>query len=360
MGERLVIKVGTNVLTQPTQQLDYNIIHQMVEQIGLLRKAGHQVVLVSSGAAGAAYGLGPFEQEKQTLLRRQMQTAVGQPRLMQIYADFFREQQINVAQILLTRSDFADRERYLSIRNATEGLLRMGIVPIVNENDVVASEELTFGDNDYLAAAVASMMGANRLFLLTIAEGFFAGGAPDGAQSPTAEPLREVQEITPEMWDWCSATISTGGRGGMFSKLKSVEMVTSFGVEAYIASGKTHRVVPRIMEGEALGTRFYPTAKRLKSYRQWLRFGALTKGQVVVDAGAAKALSANKSLLPQGVKQVEGAFEAGDIVDVLSVEGERLGVGLVNHSERDLRAALEGQPLTGPQEVIHKDRLLLV
>ena len=358
-SERLVIKVGTNVLTQPNQQLDYNVIHQIVEQVGLLRAAKHRVVLVTSGAAGASYGLGDYHSEKKPLVRRQMMTAVGQPRLMQIYADFFREHDITVAQALLTRSDFGHRERYRNIHDTLEGLLRMGTLPIINENDVVATDALTFGDNDYLSAAVASTIGANRLFLLTTAEGFYLGGDPESY--PEATLLREAERITPEMWESCGAALSSGGRGGMLSKLKAVEMVSSFGIDAYVISGKTPGLVPRIMAGEAHGTRFLPTEKRLKSYRQWLRFGALTSGKVVVDAGAEKALLDNKSLLPAGISKVEGSFGEGDIVEIHSQEKEKLGVGLSNFSAAALREMIQGsRPIARSEEAIHKDRMLLL
>lgn len=357
-NERLVIKVGTSVLTQANQQLDYNAVHQIVSQIGTLRRQGHQVVLVSSGAAAASFGLADFHAENRSLLRLQMMTAVGQPRLMSLYTDFFREHQIAVAQALLTRYDFGDRERYLSIRNVIEGLLELDVLPILNENDVVAGEALTFGDNDYLAAAVAPTIGAARLFLLTVGEGFYAGGDPK--QNPQAKLIPEVAAITPEMWAWCQSTLSTGGRGGMLSKLKAADMATSFGIETHIVSGKLPGVVPRVMAGERLGTRFLPTAKRVKGYRQWLRFGALTNGRIYVDAGAERALANNKSLLPAGIRRAEGAFQPGDIVEIFGESEERLGVGLINISAEDVNAMLAGsRKFERSTEAIHKDRLLL-
>lgn len=359
MGHRLVIKVGTNVLTQPSQQLDYNVIHQIVDQIGQLYAEKHQVVLVTSGAAGAAYGLGHFEKEKNALVRRQMMASMGQPRLMQIYNDFFREQNIPTAQALLTRSDFGHRAHYLNIRNTLEGLLSMGVVPIVNENDVVATDALTFGDNDYLSAAVAGTIGASHLFLLTTTQGFFMGGDPQ--QNADAKQLTEAQEITREMWDSCEASLSKGGTGGMFSKLKAVEMVTSFGIQGHIASGKEPGVVPRIMGGETLGTKFTTQTKRLKGYRQWLKFGAFTNGSITVDDGAEKALKNNKSLLPAGIEKVEGEFREGEIVEIFNAREEKLGVGLINFSSKKLTDILASEnPPNRSTEAIHKDRLLTV
>jgi len=357
--ERLVLKVGTSVLTQANQQLDYNVIHQIVEQIGTLRRAGHQVVLVTSGAAGASYGLADFQHEHKSLLRKQMMTAVGQPRLMSVYTDFFREHHIAVAQALLTRSDFGDRERYVNVRNVMDGLLHMGIVPILNENDVVVTEALTFGDNDFLAAAAASLVGANRLFLLTAGDGFYSGGDPRLVAG--AKLIREVGAITPEMWEWCQDSLSRGGTGGMFSKVKAAEMATSFGIEVHIVAGKAPGVVPQVMGGAAIGTRFLPTQRRLKSYRQWLRFGALTNGRITVDAGAERALRQDKSLLPAGIARVEGTFRAGDVVEIYTEGEEKLGVGLINFSAEDLaRLKQEGSRPARSVEAIHKDRLLLV
>ncbi|HEX7927343.1 MAG TPA: glutamate 5-kinase [bacterium] len=357
--ERLVIKVGTSVLTQSNQKLDYNVIHQIVEQIGTLRAEGHQVLLVSSGAAGASHGLADFASQHRSLVRKQLMTAVGQPRLMSVYTDFFREHQITVAQALLTRHDFGDRERYLGIRNVMEGLLELDVLPILNENDVVADEALTFGDNDYLAAAVAPTISANRLFLLTVGDGFYAGGDPK--ENPSAKLLHEVAEITQAMWESCQATLSRGGSGGMLSKLKAADMATSFGIETHIVSGKVPNIVLKVMNGERHGTRFLPTvAKRLKGYRQWLRFGALTNGRIYIDAGAEKALANNKSLLPAGISRAEGTFQPGDVVEIFGAGEEKLGVGLINFSADDLNAMLAGtREVARSTEAIHKDRLLL-
>jgi glutamate 5-kinase len=357
--ERLVLKVGTSVLTQKTQQLDYNVIHQIVEQIGSLRRSGHQVVLVSSGAAGASYGLGDFQRERKSLLRKQMMTAVGQPRLMSVYTDFFREHHITVAQALLTRQDFGDRERYLNIRGVIDGLLDMGILPILNENDVVVTEALTFGDNDFLAAAAASLVGASRLFLLTVGDGFYSHGDP--RHHPEARLIHEVPAISPEMWQWCQDSLSSGGTGGMLSKLKAAEMATSFGIETNIVSGKIADVVPRVMAGETIGSRFLATARRLKSYRQWLRFGALTNGRIYIDAGAERALRQDKSLLPAGIVRAEGTFKSGDVVEVYTEGEDKLGVGLINFSAEEIAALkAEGRHGGRTEEAIHKDRLLLV
>jgi glutamate 5-kinase len=300
-GEQLVIKVGTNVLTRPNQQLDYNVIHQIVEQLGALHRQKHRIVLVTSGAVGAAYGLGDFSREHTDLVQRQMKSAAGQPRLMQIYTDFCREQNI----------------------------------------------------------AVASMIGADRLFLLTSAQGFFLGGDP--LRNPKARRIETVERISPEMWTSCEASLTAGGRGGMLSKLKAVEMATGFGIRAYVASGKEPDIVPRIIAGESLGTEFHPTRKRPRSYRQWLHFASLTSGRIVVDDGAQGALRNNKSLLPAGIARIEGDFNAGDIVEIYNAREEKLGVGLVSYSAGELTRIVDGDAgRSRGQEAIHRDRLLLI
>ncbi len=223
---------------------------------------------------------------------------------------------------------------------------------------MVATDALTFGDNDYLSAAVASTIGANRLFLLTTVAGFYSGGDPK--TTPEARLLRRVTAITPEMWRSCQPSLSMGGRGGMYSKLKAVEMVTSFGIEAHIASGKEPAVVSRILAGENLGTRFPPGREKLKSFRQWLRFGALVNGKIFVDAGAEKALRNNKSLLPAGITRVEGSFSKGEVVEILNHKEEKLGVGVAEMASGTLARRLEGSLKGRSSEAIHKDRLLIV
>ena len=362
--ERLVIKIGTSVLTRLGQHLDYNVIHQIVQQIGALHQQGHQVVLVTSGAAGAAWGLADFSSEKRTLRRLQLMTSVGQPRLIQMYADFFREQHMSVAQALLTRLDFGHRQHYLSICEVLGGLLKRGLVPIVNENDVVAGDALTFGDNDYLSVGVAAAINADRLMLLTTTQGFYAGGDP--LKNPKATLLGRVHEITPEMWRWCTPTFSTGGRGGMHSKLKAAKMANAFGIDAHILHGKTPQVLFRALAKEEIGTHFIPQAKRMRSYQRWLRLEAMVHGKLVIDAGAAKALRTKKSLLLAGVVTFEGVFHSGEVVEIHQEVVGKLGVGVSGWSSEMLqerlkqRANLKQGSGNHDKPAVHRDYLLLV
>ncbi len=356
-GERLVLKVGTNVVTQPDQHLDYNVIHQLVEDIGELRARGHQVVLVASGARGSSWKLVDFGDEKDGQLQRRMMAAVGQPRLMQLYGEFFHEQGVVIAQALLTRHDFGHRERYLGLREMFEGLLKRGVLPVVNENDAVSGVGLSFGDNDYLSAAVAANIGAQRLFLLTSTEGFYLGGAVE--HHTEARLVKEVCGIDQEMWDSCSEEFSWGGQGGMRSKLKAAEIVTACGIDVYILSGRQAGGVLRVLEGEAVGTHIVAEGKRPRSFQQWLRVGAFTWGRVVVDAGAAKALGNKKSLLPAGIVAVEGKFSRGEVVEIHMQGGAKLGLGVAELDSRELMELLDSH-VRGGREAIHRDRLLLL
>ncbi len=363
--ERLVVKVGTNVLTRSDQHLDYNVIHQIVQQIGILHAQGHQVILVTSGASGAAWGLADFSSEKRTLRRLQLMTAVGQPRLIQMYADFFREQHIGVAQALLTRLDFGHRGHYLSICEVLDGLLERNLVPIVNENDVVAGDALTFGDNDYLAVGVAAAINADRLMLLTTTQGFYAGGDPH--TNLQAKLLTQVHKITPEMWKWCAPTFSEGGRGGMHSKLKAAEVGNAFGIDVHVLPGKMPEVLFRALAKEAIGTHFVPQVKRMRSYRRWLRLAAMVHGKLVIDAGAAQALRTQKSLLFAGVVACEGAFCSGEVVEIYEEKEGKLGVGVSGWSSDALHERLkhransvESSNVSNDKPAIHRNHLLLV
>ncbi len=344
-NKRIVIKVGTNVLQRPNGKLDYNIISELGDQISAIHDKGYQVVFVSSGAVGAGKEIVSFDKEKSPLVRKQMIAAVGQVRLMQIYSDFFLEHQIPIAQVLLTRENFGNRESYLNIRNTLEGLLSTQVLPIINENDVVGTEELDtkFGDNDQLAVYVAALIGADKLFFMTTAAGFLKP-ADDHQEEDILIP--EVHQYHDDLLKLCKPDTSTGGTGGMASKVKAAGMAMSFGIHAYILDGKEANVVLRILEGERLGTHFHASGKQVKSYQKWLAAGALSKGKLTIDQGAEQALRNKKSLLANGVSKVEGPFDLKDLVGIYNQSGEKIGVGQVKLSDRELKQQLklkEGQ-----------------
>lgn len=366
-SKRIVIKIGTNVLQQSNRKLDHKLIGELAAQIAKIRDHGHEVLVVTSGSVGAGRELCSVDESRNTLASHQILASVGQARLIQIYADAFRKHKTTVAQILLTRGDFGLRKSYLNIRNTLENLLKYKIVPIVNENDVVATEELdlNFGDNDLLAVYLATLIGADQLFFLTVAPGLLKEEeTQEGKRSTVVE---KVEELTDEILQHCLPVTSAGGKGGMESKARSAGMAMSFGIDTYILDGKSPAGVSDVMEGQRRGTHFVAQGRKIRSYQKWLAAGALNKGTLVIDAGAEQALMKNKkSLLAKGVTRVEGQFENKDLVEICNQEGVRLGVGRADCSAKELRHQIKEQnlPKTGgkdPQSkpVIHRNHLFL-
>ncbi len=366
-GKRIVVKIGTNVLQESGGKLDYRLINDLAGQVTIVREKGHEVLLVTSGSIGAGREICSVDESLNSLTSQQILASVGQARLIQIYADAFRKNKIDVAQILLTRGDFGVRKSYLNIRNTLENLLKIKIIPIVNENDVVATEELdlNFGDNDILAVYLATLIGADQLFLLTAAPGLIKEECSnDGKNSVVIE---KVNALTEEIFKHCLPTSSAGGKGGMESKVRSAGMAMSFGIDTFIIDGKNPSNICKILEGEKRGTHFIAQGRKIKSYQKWLAAGALNKGTLFIDSGAEKALLKNKkSLLANGVMRVEGEFDSRDLVEICNVEGVRLGVGRVDFSSRLLRNHLidniekkNTSEITLNKPVIHRNHLFL-
>ena len=349
--ERLVLKVGTNVLQRPSGRLDYNLISELAEQIASLRILGHEVLLVSSGSVGAGRELLHLGQTVTDQLRQhQLLAAVGQARLMQIYTDFFREHRITVAQVLLTRGDFGARASYLNIRDTLENLLKADVLPIVNENDVVATAD------------------ADRLLFLTVAPGLLRAKTGVGAQQP--EVVERVENLSEELLQLCLPVTSRDGKGGMESKVRCAGMAMDFGIHAHILDGKRPEGVLGILEGRGGGTHFVAKGRKANSYQKWLAAGALSRGQLYIDAGAEHALlERKKSLLAKGITKVEGEFDLKDLVEILGPSGIRLGVGRSSFSSRELQEQLFAES-SGPVEasarsgglskpVVHRNHLFL-
>ncbi|MBT4014881.1 MAG: glutamate 5-kinase [Deltaproteobacteria bacterium] len=366
-SKRIVIKIGTNVLHLSNGKLDYKLISELATQIALIRANGHEVLVVSSGAVGAGRELCSVDESSNTLTSHQILASVGQARLIQIYAEAFRKHNTTVAQILLTRGDFGLRKSYLNIRNTLENLLKYNIVPIVNENDVVATEELelNFGDNDLLAVYLATLIGADQLFFLTVAPGLLKEEETHEGKLSTV--VEKVEELTDEILQHCLPITSAGGKGGMESKVRSAGMAMSFGIDAYIMDGKSPAGVSDVMEGQRRGTHFVAHGRKIRSYQKWLAAGALNKGTLIIDAGAERALVKNKkSLLAKGVIRVEGQFKNKDLVEICNQEGVRLGVGRADCSAKELHHQIKEQnpakiggkdPQSKP--VIHRNHLFL-
>lgn len=358
-GDRLVVKIGTAGLVGAGGEPDEGRMRVLCEGLAKARAAGVDVVLVSSGAIAA--GLGPLglDAKPTDIPSLQAAAAVGQGRLLERYARLLVDSDLVAAQMLLTRYDFMHRQQYLNARHTLDRLLALGALPVVNENDTVAVDEIRFGDNDRLAALVANLARAKLLLLLTDARGVHAA---DPRREPDAEVLDEIETITPEIERIAGGRGSDLATGGMASKIAAAWVATFSGVGVVVAHASEPDAIERVVRGERVGTYFHPHAKRASARRLWIAFGQPPKGTVVVDDGAREAVvSGNRSLLPVGVVDVRGAFVDGDTVDVADPGGRVFARGLVRYSADELRTA-RGKPtveLAG-REVIHRDQLVIL
>lgn len=363
---RIVIKLGTSTLTAGGTQLNPARMVDLVRQMAHLRQAGHHVILVSSGAMAAGRAALNFPQLPRHIPKKQMLAAIGQPRLMALYEQLFTLYAVTVAQVLLTRADLADRRRYLNSRNTLAALLEQNVVPIINENDTVATEEIRVGDNDNLSALVANLANADLLILLTDQIGLFTA---DPRRSASAQLVGEVRgEISEALWEAAGGAANGLGTGGMVTKLQAADLARRSGCAVVIADGGSAEVLPRVVTGEPIGTRFHPLTSAIESRKRYILSSGRAVGSVTVDEGAAKALRVGGSLLPIGMRAVEGAFERGDTVRVLTAAGHELARGLVNYAAADLarlcgRHSAEIESTLGydyGDEVIHRDDLVLL
>ena len=330
---RIVVKVGTNLLTAGGDTLDAPTLTQLTEQVAALKKQGIEVVLVSSGAIAAGREALGATRGRKDIPFKQVMAAIGQGRLMQRYADGFAAHGMEVAQALITKGDLDNREGYLNVRNTLDGLLELGVLPIVNENDVVDVREIgeiVFGDNDTLSAAVANLVDADLLVLLSDIDGLYDS---DPRRDPDAKLIHRVEEIDDRIEALAGGSGSAHGRGGMATKLEAARASTAIGIPALIASGHVPRVLERVVSGEEIGTLFARRADRVHSKERWLLSGLASRGRVVIDEGAARALQAKPcSLLPAGIASVAGQFGRGDVVDICDSAGARLGSGLTQYA----------------------------
>jgi len=366
---RIVAKFGTSLLTGGSDRLDRNIMSSLVKQVAQLHKQGLEVIIVSSGAiASGRHQLGLTKKVKGVPFK-QVLASVGQHRLMGLYEQLFSKYDITVAQALLARIDLFDRAGYLNARNTLLALLELGVICIVNENDVVAVDELheaMFGDNDNLSAMVANLVDADLLMILTDTGGLYTA---DPRLDPNARLIPQVEKIDPEIERLAAGTSSKLGTGGMITKIEAARLATASGVAVVIADGREEDIILRMAKGEALGTHFLPAASKLESRRRWMLSGLAIKGKLVVDSGAAIALrKQKKSLLAAGIKGVDGEFQRGDIVNIYDPEGSRLGCGITNYSSADITvikgahsekiAALLGYDYGS--EIVHRNNLVVL
>ena len=366
--QRIVVKAGTGVLTGGTDTLHAPTMESLVSQINCLYGQGKEILLVTSGAIAAGMkSLGVKEQARQVSFR-QVLAAVGQNHLMHAYSSLFEPLKIPVAQVLLTRRDLDDRQGYLNVRNTILSLLQQRVVPIINENDVVAVDEIgpVFGDNDTLSALVANLVDADLLLVLTDMEGLFTA---DPRHNPNATLIPRVERIDSYVESLAGKHVSSWSRGGMSSKLQACKVATRSGVPAVICNGRQPDVVSRVVGGEDVGTYFATSVSKMESRKRWMLSGLSLHGDIIVDEGAEASLRRRHgSLLPVGIREVSGPFQRGDIVYISNLQRERFACGLVNYSSDQVNA-IKGKRSDGipdligcsyGEEVIHRNNLTLI
>ena len=334
MNKRVVIKLGTSVLTGGTQQLDSAHMVELVRQCAELHRQDHDVILCSSGAIAAGRERLGLSEMPSSVTGKQMLAAVGQSRLMFMWERYFEIYHIHVGQMLLTRADINNRDSFLNARDTLRELLVHRIIPIVNENDAVATAEIKVGDNDNLSAFVALLAEADLLLLLTDQPGLFTA---DPRSNPEAQLIPEVLAIDETLRKLAGGTVSKLGVGGMATKLQAADVARRGGTDVVIANGWAPNVINRIVSGEPVGTRFPAMETPLENRKRWILAGSTPVGRIIVDAGAARALTENNgSLLPAGIVAVEGDFERGDTVHILGPNRTELARGVVRYSSSDL------------------------
>ncbi|MFC1892655.1 glutamate 5-kinase [Chloroflexota bacterium] len=367
--KRIVAKLGTSLLTGGGDHLDGDMMSELVRQVAQLHKQGRDLVVVSSGAIAAGRHKLGLTREIRGIPFKQVLASVGQHRLMNAYEQLFGEHDITVAQALLAKDDLSDRAGYLNARNTILALLELRVLCIVNENDVVAVDELEeakFGDNDNLSAMVANLVDADLLLLLTDTAGLYTA---DPNLHPDARLISEVSHIDAEIERLAAGTSRRLGTGGMITKIEAARLATASGVTVVVADGREPDVIIRLAAGEAIGTAFRPATSKLESRKRWMLSGLAVKGKLVIDSGAAQALrQQNRSLLAAGITQVSGKFERGDIVDIYDPQGVRLGCGITNYNSGNV-AAIKGAhsrkiaALLGydyGSEVVHRNNLVVL
>lgn len=368
MSQTIVVKIGTSSLTQPdTGYLALATIAQVVDTLSRLQRQGNQVILVSSGAVGVGCMRLGLTERPRTISMKQAVAAVGQGRLMRVYDDLFTALQQPIAQVLLTRSDLVQRSRYVNAYRTFRQLLKLGVIPIVNENDTLAVEELKFGDNDTLSAMVASLVEADWLFLLTDVDRLYSA---DPRYDPEAQPILlvnqmdELEALNVEVGD----RGTSWGTGGMVTKISAARIATTAGVRTVITEGRSPQNIEKILQGESIGTRFEPQLQPFNARKRWIAHGLIPAGKLYLDPGAVTAIQqAGKSLLAAGIKEVEGEFQNQDAVQLCDAVGHEIARGIVNYSSVELQkirgCRSEDIPkrlgYEGAETVVHRDNLVL-
>jgi glutamate 5-kinase len=365
-ARRVVVKIGSALLTNFGRGLDEAAIAGWADQIANLTRAGRQCVLVSSGAIAEGMSRLEWKARPRAIHELQAAAAVGQMGLVQIYESCFRQHGLHAAQVLLTHDDLADRTRHLNARSTIETLLKLSVIPVINENDTVATEEIRFGDNDTLGAMVANLVDADVFVILTDQAGLFTA---DPRKDPNATLLSYARASAPELEAMAGGAGSDLGRGGMLTKVLAARRAARSGAHTLIASGREPQVLQRLLDGESLGSFLHADQTPIGARKQWLANNLMVRGRLHLDAGAVRALKHDgKSLLPIGVHAIEGAFDRGAVVSCVSPDGDEIARGLVNYSASDAQRILRTPShaiedrlgYVDEPELIHRDNLVLL
>jgi glutamate 5-kinase len=363
---KIVIKVGTNLLADKVKGINLERIDDIARSIARLQSQGSSVALVSSGAIGAGVSALKLKTRPKSIPDKQAAAAVGQPLLMEAYENAFRKQGCIVAQILLTKDDFVNRARYLNAKNTFPVLFDQGVVPIINENDTVAVEEIKLGDNDNLSALVANMIEADLLIILSDIDGLYSD---DPAKNSKAVLIPVVEKISGQIERLAKSSRTELSTGGMITKIQAAKRCVSSGIAMIIANGKNHKILEDITSGNFKGTLFLPEDKKLNVRKKWIGFVSSAKGTIIIDDGAATALlKKQKSLLPSGIIEIRGDFEANDTVSICDAAGKEMAKGMTGFSSMELEKIKgmktgEIEKILGRRssgEVIHRDNLVLI
>ena len=331
--QKIVVKVGTSTLTKEDGNLNIEKIKKIVSELSNLSDKGYDVVLVTSGAVGAGMGRLNMTERPKTLSEKQALASVGQVALTHLYQMLFQEYGKIIGQLLLTKGDFSDRRRYLNARNVCNTLLKNKIVPIINENDAVVANEIKVGDNDTLSALVSGLIDADLLIILSDVQGLYN---KNPQKYEDANLIEIVGKIDEDIKKTAGGEGSKFGTGGMITKIIAAEMATKIGTNMVIASGEDPRNITRIVERENIGTLFTKKHKKISSKKYWLAYGTNKKGVLIIDEGAEKALFKGKSLLPVGIKEIEGDFEKGTVVKIMNLKNEAVATGISNYSSDEI------------------------
>jgi glutamate 5-kinase len=366
---RLVVKLGTSLLTGGSDHLNQEIMSGLVDQVAQLHRQGIDMLIVSSGAIAAGRHKLGIVKKLRGIPYKQVLASVGQGRLMNVYDQLFTRHNITVAQALLTKADISDRAGYLNARNTLLALLELRVICIVNENDVTAVDEIQeakFGDNDNLSSMVANLVDADLLLILSDIAGLYTA---DPHSHPDARLIPQVDRIDMKIEGLVAGTAGTLGTGGMATKIEAAKLATASGVTVVIADGRKPDIILKLVAGEKAGTIFLPIVSKLESRQRWMLSGLSTRGKLVVDSGAALALkNQNRSLLAAGIIQIEGKFQRGDIVNLYDPYSSRLGCGITNYSSTDIMAikGVHSRKIAATlgydygSEVIHRNNLVIV